>query len=447
MDRGIDEPEDYSKDSIEKIVEEINDDTAAVVKEKPNIVMVQLESFFDVNYLKGLEYATNPVPVFERLKKCSSTGFLTVPSMGAGTANTEFEVLSGMSLDYFGMGEYPYKTVLQNEACETICTDLRGQGYSTHAIHNNAGTFYDRNIVFANMGFDTFTSIEYMQNVEYNPIGWAKDDCLTGEIMNALASTDNKDFVFTITVQGHGKYQRGADCSPEGIAVKGIEDESERAAFEYYLSQLSQTDDFIGDLVASLSQLDEPVVLVLYGDHLPNFDIESEELENQNVFQTEYVVWSNFQMEKQDEDISSYQLAALTLERAGVDGGIFFDFHNSCADDAERDDKLGCLEYDALYGEKYAYGTKEYTPSQMRMGVNPVIVNRVKWRDGTLFIHGENFTEWSVISADGDALKTEFLSSNVLLAYVGEPETGTCICVEQQAGDLTVLSVSNEYEY
>lgn len=99
---------------------------------------------------------------------------MKVPSVGAGTANTEFEILTGMTLDYFGAGEYPYKTVLQDETCESMAYNLRELGYRTGVLHNNTGSFYSRNKVFANLGFDYFVSSEYMENLSYNPIGWAK---------------------------------------------------------------------------------------------------------------------------------------------------------------------------------------------------------------------------------------------------------------------------------
>ena len=91
-----------------------------------------------------------------------------------------------MSLEYFGVGEYPYKTILQNSTSESMCYNLDLLGYTSHAIHNNTAVFYDRNKVFANLGFDTFTSIEYMTNVEFTPSGWAKDNVLISCINDAL---------------------------------------------------------------------------------------------------------------------------------------------------------------------------------------------------------------------------------------------------------------------
>ena len=80
-----------------------------------------------------------------------------------------------MNLDFFGPGEYPYKTILQKTACESMAFDMKNLGYKAHAVHNNEATFYDRHKVFAQLGFDTFTPIEYMYDIERNPTGWCKD--------------------------------------------------------------------------------------------------------------------------------------------------------------------------------------------------------------------------------------------------------------------------------
>ena len=122
--------------------------------------------------------------------------------MGAGTANTEFECITGMNLDFFGPGEYPYKTILQKTVCESMAFDMKELGYTSHAIHNNEGTFYDRHKVFAQLGFDTFTPIEYMYDIKRNPTGWCEDEILVDEIVKTLDSTKKQDFIYAISVQG-----------------------------------------------------------------------------------------------------------------------------------------------------------------------------------------------------------------------------------------------------
>ena len=132
----------------------------------PNIIVVQLESFFDVERVNYLECSEDPIPNFRRLCQEYSSGLYTVPTVGAGTANTEFETLTGMSVRFFGPGEYPFKGILKDTVCESVAFDLKSLGYSAYAIHNNEANFYSRRKVYQNLGFDVFTSEEYMNTQE-----------------------------------------------------------------------------------------------------------------------------------------------------------------------------------------------------------------------------------------------------------------------------------------
>ena len=158
-----------------------------------------------MNTIIGSEYSEDPTPNFNRLSKDFPSGELYVPSIGGGTANVEFEVLSGMNLDFFGAGEYPYSTILQETTCETVAYNLMEQGYATTAMHNHNGKFYSRNEVYSRMGFEHFVSLEYMPYVTYTEVGWAEDTVLADEIIKAMDATEQRDFVMTITVESHGK--------------------------------------------------------------------------------------------------------------------------------------------------------------------------------------------------------------------------------------------------
>jgi len=453
FNRGISEPDTYSSREVENVVDDIDetqpkaDAAAAEEKQKPNIVVLQLESFIDVNNLKGLTYSENPVPVFDRLKKVCSTGFLTVPSIGAGTANSEFEVISGMNLGYFGTGEYPYETVLQSNVCESVNYALKDEGYSCHAVHNHSATFYDRNRVYANLGFDTFTSLEYMPGVEQNPLGWAKDKVLTGEVLKALDSTKGQDFVYTITVQAHGKYPTTVIDPDQTITVSGIEDEGLKNGVEYYLNQLHATDAFIGDLITALSQRAEPTVVVMFGDHLPNFAITQDQLKKGNLLQTEYLVWSNFGLKKEDKDLQAYQLLANVMGRLGYNDGVLTKLNQNAAKNPNYQADLEMLEYDILYGDHYAYdGSLPYAPTKLQMGVVPITVSRACNLHDDAYVTGENFTGYSKICINGDIHSdTLFINSNTLLLPDVQLKEGDSVTVAQTTSKHVALSESNAY--
>lgn len=400
---GISKPQDYGTETLETIRDEemVPDNTYTLSADtKPNVVVIQLESFFDPSLWINNPVDYDPIPFFHQLEKNYPGGYLSVPVVGAGTANTEFESITGMNLDFFGPGEYPYKTVLKKTACESMAFDLKNLGYSAHAIHNNEATFYDRNRVFSQLGFDTFTPIEYMNNVERNPTGWCKDKILTGEIIKTLDSTPGPDYIYTISVQGHGKY-------PD---------------FEYYCRQISEMDQFIRSLVNTLRTRKEPIVLVMYGDHLPGFEWSEDEMKNHSLFQTEYVVWNNMNLPQVKKDVEAYQLEAHVLDMVGIHEGTMMRFHQKYLNGTGMSEEnyledMKNLEYDILYGGREVYGGESpYEATELRMGTDKIAIDNVVYNDSNLLVYGENFTPYSKICLDGKALDTVFVWPELIIA-------------------------------
>ena len=411
LDTGIGKPEDYSEERVAGILNNLPKEKAASEK-KPNIIFIQLESFFDVDEVKNLKLSKDAIPNFHKLQEKYSNGLLTVPTVGAGTVNTEFEVLTGMSQKDFGTSEYPYKTVLRNTTSESICYDLKKLGYQSHCVHNNEGTFYGRNKVFVNLGFDTFTSMEFMNGLEDNPNGWKKDGILTGEILDALDSTKGPDFTLGITVQSHGKYQ-GFEVENAPVSVLQAPDEDLKDAYLYYVNQLYEVDQMIGDLVDALKKRKEDTVLVLYGDHLPSLDIEKEDLYDSNLYQTQYVIWDNMGLSKKEKNVASYQLYSEVLSRVGIHEGNITRFHQGAGWRTKSyHEDLKVLEYDMLYGENYAFqGQKPYQPTELLMGTKRVTVKDVEKNESGYVVTGSNFTPYAHVLFDGEELSTEWIDS------------------------------------
>ena len=462
FDLGIDEPEIYTESDVDEIVsavtaaaennQTVKDQAASVQGDEPmpNIIFLQLETFFDVNHLSNVEFSENPIPNFSRLHSEYSSGYIGVPSIGAGTANTEFEIISGMSLEHFGMGEYPYKTILQTEPSESICYNLSNHGYVNHAIHNNTATFYDRNLVFSNLGFDTFTSLEYMQDLEYTATGWAKDNVLVGSINDCLDSTEGSDLVYTITVQSHGRYPSDYAGELPISAVGFCDDKNISKEFQYYINQLHEVDRFVGDLLELLESRNERTVVIMYGDHLPSFDISAEDLEGGDLFQTEYVIWDNFGLKKENGNIAAYQLSAHVLELLGIDDGVLTKLHQNFGGADTYQEWLKTLEYDMLYGEKYAWGGAENYPhktTDLQMGVKEITISNVSLgNNGILTVTGENFTEYSRIFINNELINTVMVDNNTLTTQSEtDIATGDLLAVVQVNNSGTTLSSSKLY--
>ncbi len=423
LNTGISKPDNYSEEMIKGIFspQELGDDNAMLLEQKdedekhPNIIFLQLESFIDPATIKSIELSEEACPNFRNLVNNYPSGQLTVPACGAGTANVEFEVMTGLSVKFFGPGEYPYKSVLKEKTMETLCYDLKSLGYSTHAIHNHRAVFYNRNTVFANMGMDTFTSIEYMNDVVKTPKNWAKDDLLVECMTEAMDSTEARDMIYTISVQGHGKYPGEQVLQNPEITVTSAPTEDLKWKFEYYVNQVHEMDDFIGRLTGELEKYDEPVVLVMYGDHIPAIDLTEQDLENGNLYGTEYVIWSNFGLEGDDEDMYAYQLASHVMDMLDMQVGTVFTYQQNHKNSETYLKDLKSLGYDMLYGKYYIYGgTNPFEKTDMKMGVKDITIDEVVKIGDKYYIKGKNFTEYSKITLNGKTLKTIYLGTNIL---------------------------------
>ena len=451
FDTGISCPRDYSEQEITRI--EKTEDNLPVTKEdsKPNIIFLQLESFFDPTLVNYLNISEDPIPNFRKLMKEYSSGYYKVPSVGAGTANTEFESITGMSLHYFGPGEYPYKSILKETTCESAPYVLKNLGYVTHAVHNNEANFYGRRSIFPNLGFDTFTSAEYMSEEEdKNPLGWTRDEVLTDEIIKCLDSTEEPDYVYTISVQGHGAYPEESMLDDPEITVTGAATESQNNQWEYYCNEIHEMDQFVKELTDALADYPEDVILVMYGDHLPTMGLTVEDLKNKYLFQTQYVMWDNFGLEKKDENLAAYQMAAEVMDRAGIHEGTVFRYHQARRNTRNYQVDLETLQYDVLYGKQYSYdGEDPFQRTKMRMGLYDVTLDSmetVSTADYTYRLKGTNFTPSSQVKLNGDWYDTVYVNPTTLIISGTEINDFDRLSVVQRSNSSTRKALSKSYD-
>lgn len=455
VDRGMSKPDDYTEEHVAEITdkaESTKQETTVTKDDAPNIICVLLESFCDPDEIKFLHYNDDPIPTFHKLEENYSTGYLTVPVVGAGTANSEFEVLTGMSMQYFGTGEYPYKTILKKTDCESTAADLASIGYGTHAVHNNAGNFYSRVNAFSMMGFDTFTSKELMNIQTYTPNGsWATDDILVDETIKTLDSTPNQpDFTYTITVGTHGDYPKEQVIENPKYTANGAFDEETRNQWTYYINQLNEVDTFMADLIDKVSKRDENTVIVFFGDHLPTMGLQDSDMRSGDIYKTKYVTWNNMGLEKQDADLYAYQLMASITNSVGIHEGTILNYHQTQMNSSDYLDGLENLQYDILYGDRYCYnGEDKYPATDIVMGIDPVTVDSAtnSIGDSEVIIRGSNFTKWSKVFVNGSKVNTIFSGPNCLIISKDAISDGDTLQVNQMGSNNTVFRSSNTLTY
>ncbi|MDO4474972.1 MAG: LTA synthase family protein [Eubacteriales bacterium] len=450
---GIDEPTDYNEETMIEISnnrEMTVNETSLKEGELPNIIFVQLESFFDVDDAEFFTTSEDALPNLHKMFKEYSTGYFKVPSVGAGTANTEFEVLTGMNMRFFGPGEYPYKTYLKEKTAESAATALGALGYGTHGLHNNGGNFYSRAKVYDHTGFDTFTSKEFMNILQMTENGWAKDEILIPHILEAMDTTDQQDFVFAISVQGHGNYPEEQVIENPRITVEGIQDEALKNKWEYYVNQVYGMDEFAGKLVKAMEERGEPTVIVFYGDHLPTMGLEADDLKSRYLYNTNYVIWDNIGLEKEDKNIPAYQIMAETFERIGIHSGTIFNYHQERSETKNYLADLELLQYDILYGRQFVYdGNPPITEGHMQMGVTDTsVTDIVEKLGGGYSLYGQNFTKNSKVYVNGEKKKSTFLNNTrIELSDSTQLEEGDVVAISQVGSSNTVFRTSNKYIY
>ena len=174
-----------------------------------------------------------------------------------------------------------------------------------------------------------------------------------------------------------------------------------------------------------------------------------------DLYKTRYYTWNNFGLEKEDKDLTSYQLMAYITDQIGIHEGTIFTYHQDALDHNTVDtDKylsdLELLQYDLLYGDRYAYnGVDRYPRTDMEMGVEDVKVTdySVNYDNTQLIIEGENFTPWSYVYVNDTKVPTEFISDTRLRISLNDIHDMDSITVNQVGSSDTIFRSSNTVTY
>ena len=456
FDRGMSRPFNYNKDTVLKMVEEDSAVQNSIdVDKKPNVVVILLESIYDVSECEFMETSEDPIPFLHYLEENYSSGHCIVPVVGAGTCNSEFEVLTGMSCAYFGPGEYPQKTILKEiDQCESYADVMSDLGYGTHVVHNNGGNFYSRAHAFSLMGFDSFTCKEMLDITEYTPLGsWPTDDILLEATMDSMDTTEGSDFVYTILVGSHGAYPEYVVEENPAIQVTCEGKTQEQTnAWNYYVNRIHDDDEFLRDYIEALDARGEDTLVIMFGDHLPTMGLEESEVATGDLYKTKYFTWNNFGMDEINKNLTTYQLVSEFLNRIGIHDGTINSYHQTQLRNGKKAGTLSymagleMLQYDLLYGEKYAYkGEDKYPATDIEMGVKDVVIDKCYFFDGKLNIYGQNFTKWSKVYVNGEKVSTTYKSGQVLTIPASMVSTADQITVCQVGSSNTIFRESNKF--
>ena len=365
----IDKPDNYSEETVDAILDNVDESrkfstsplyptsyAATTAKDeqvkKPTIIYVMNESYWDVSELEqyGIKFDTDVSANLHALQQTSAYGRAYSPSFGGGTCDVEFEALTGYSVSFLPSGSKPYQQHV-TKPMFALPSYLKTQGYQTAAVHCFWAKYWSRDTAYPNLGLDDFISLEDMHGVtkvrkHYWTSGLVTDDSMADQVIGQYekmkASSDEPVFLHAVTMQNHTNYNK--DNYPDDQRVKVLEHPagmkaSTVGALEDFATGIRDADAMLGKLTAYFSQVDEPVILVFWGDHYnpidSNYDVytttgyASDSSADPRLHQTTLLLWSNYSDAQVDlGTLAAYDISPVMMNLYGLQQPLYFQFLN-----------------------------------------------------------------------------------------------------------------------
>ncbi len=353
----VDKPKGYSKKKAQELL--ASEKTSNLIGNTPNVIVIMTESFWDPTRLPGVKFDVNPMEGFDKVKAESTYGNLLVEPFGGNTANTEFEVLTGFSMNTLP-GGVAYQQYLKKPV-PSLPSLLKAQGYSTQAIHPYHKWFWNRKVAYPLLGMDDFLGIESFNDTETK--GKYISDMAVGDKIisqyEANISSGKPFFVHAVTMQNHGWYETGRYGDNQTVhASSGQLDDKAIQELNTYSQGVKDASDSIYRLVDFFKKINEPTEIIFFGDHLPTLGwnyltyrktgyVSQGDLtatDTIKLHQVPFIMWSNTDTSSQDVGtINANYLVPVMLKRAGITMSEYFSFLDSKMLGATSCNKSVCL--------------------------------------------------------------------------------------------------------
>lgn len=356
--KRIVEPKDYNSETIDEMLEENSEDNKTKTQNKPNVIVIMSESFADFRRIaKDLE--TDAYDGFDETVKEGYSGTAIVPTFGSFTVRTEFELNFGLPVKSLNDPNMPQRLLIDREQ-PTVARYYSDLGYKTAYIHTFLRSFYDRDTIYSNFGFDEMYFEDNLTvPVEYRN-SYIDDSVIFNQIEKLLKDNDEPMFIHTTTMQNHQPYNQGKDPDDElGNYLDGVSD---------------MTKDF-RKFINYLKTIDEPTVVMMVGDHYPSFKGEDNiynqlEINGETcsvLYEQPYLIWTNDKKEIDssvipNEKISTFYLPYVLMDSIGLKEDSFVQtmltkmkevpvYSTHYNSEIPNDEELDILTYDRVLGE------------------------------------------------------------------------------------------------
>jgi phosphoglycerol transferase MdoB-like AlkP superfamily enzyme len=390
----LEQPADYDADDVESEVSEETDDSSSTILEtaekesgsevtsatassnvtNPNIIVIMNESFSDLSVIGNFDTNEDYMPFIHSLKGSENCieGNSYVSVLGTGTSNTEYEFLTGNSMAFLPYGSNAYQLYVKENQPSLVST-LEDQGYTSSAFHPYYKDNWNRENVYSDMGFDSYTGMEDMSS--YTLLrNFVSDECDFQDIESMYENRDTSKpfFLFNVTMQNHSSYDKTYPNFDQEITLKNMDGDYPMA--EQYLSLCKKTDEAFENLIDYFKTQSQPTIILMYGDHQPFIENEFyEEVmgkrlndltdeEQQQRYISRFILWANYDIpEGWIDKISVNYLSTLLTETAGLKETTYNKFLDTMYEKMPVITAMGCQDWDGNWFSADDTGSPLYT--------------------------------------------------------------------------------------
>ena len=411
---SVEKPEGYSLDKVKEIAapyltdgknKAVSDDkntastsgnaaanAAIAAGETPNLIVIMNESFADYTSIgKGLDLSEDCMPFIHSLTENTIKGTAYVSIFGGNTPNSEYEFLTGNTMGFLPASSVGFNLFVRGNL-PSIASELKSQGYETLAMHPYRGTNYRRNLVYPQIGFDTFYTRDDFTQAKYIR-SYISDDTLAQRIITEFnkheESTDTPLFSYNVTIQNHGGYF-ASNTRNLDLDITVEDPEVDQTKTTLYVNLIRESDQMLQNLVNYFEDKEAPTVIVMFGDHQANLGDDTYEYlvgdedeisreERMEKYKVPFVIWANYDIPEEtiertslnylysiladrlDFPMTGYQkyllalsekIPALCAQGYWGDDGNYYELEDESSPYRDLINEYNILEYNDIFGGK-----------------------------------------------------------------------------------------------
>ncbi|WP_195987147.1 alkaline phosphatase family protein [Clostridium sp. D53t1_180928_C8] len=364
----VNPPENYSYDSIKNLISnnDVDNNTEKNTENTPNVIFIMSESFSDFRVFDSLNINNDIYSGFDSVGSEGYVGNCVVPTFGGYTTRTEFELLTGLPTYAINTPSVPQNLLKKQEFIDTIPSYFKTLGYNTAYIHPFSKTFYDRDTLYTEYGFDNLYFDDSMTVETENFRRYISDKSVFNQIKSVLQANKSPSYIFATTMQNHQPYYaetaEGAD------------------QLSYYLAGVKETSDQLKEFTNWLKDFNEDVILVFVGDHFPFFTPDDNVYDRLGVsdnnadliYNQKYILWNNYDssiFNTNINTISAFYIPFVLLDLINSKETDFIEtmqklmneyplYSPSIQSSDSRNESLDLITYDRVIGENYSSNIK-----------------------------------------------------------------------------------------